>query len=111
MGADEYELNVDPEMLVVATMAKPNGTINLVALSCSYVPITQLGASRAMAIEVIYDPLNQTPVVPYCCPANQLSSLVVPPKALLHVRPYDPTECVRLAEEQQRRFAAENPER
>ncbi len=82
---------IHPEGMLTVTVQMDNGPLRFNVVSCRYLPATvqsPQATHRVVAIEVLHDPANPTPLVPYYCNPASLTRLVVPAGALLEVRPY-----------------------
>ncbi len=91
MNAPPMIVSVHPERMLAVTLGYPGPQPELLnVISCRYVPLMMPGPPphRVIAVEIIHDPNNPTPLQPYQCYANQLAFLVLPANALLHVQPY-----------------------
>lgn len=90
MISANYEVAVDPENLIKVRCLHPVlGTeMLLVALACAYVPVTGMNGRRQVAVEVVYDPAEQNPAVPYYADPMRLQQLLIPPGHLRGVHPY-----------------------
>ncbi len=86
---------VHPEAMLTVMLQYPGYVLPVNAIACRFIPATIPVAQqpapvfqRVVAVEVIRDPMNPTPMQPYQTNANLLEVIVLPANALLTVRPY-----------------------
>ena len=83
------DLTVDPRSLLRVRYRDSAGIEQeRVALTCRYVPVTAVGRGPSVALEVLWDPAEQSPAQPYWCPQDRLQRLIMAPAKLLRVRPF-----------------------
>ncbi|MGH7295948.1 MAG: hypothetical protein ACRELB_13490 [Polyangiaceae bacterium] len=82
-------ITVHPERMLTVTLRYPTQDVQVNAIGCRYIATTVATMGHpVVAIEVIEDPLNPTPIVPYQCYAEMLSVIALPDNYLIQVRPY-----------------------
>jgi hypothetical protein len=81
---------VDPDRLMVVTILDAGRALDLVAVSCRYLPATDAKGRRAIALEITHDPARPSPTTAYLLPAELLHRRLIDPRALQRVRPYRP---------------------
>jgi len=86
----DYEVAVDPENLLNVRYVDPlqRVEVRVVALTCAYVPVIGNDGRRRVAVELVFDPVEQTPGVPYYCEPQRLQQVLIPPGFLRGVHPY-----------------------
>lgn len=80
---------VHPGRMLTVTLRYPAQDFQVNAIACRYIATTVAAlAHPVVAIEVIHDRMNPTPVQAYECYSNALEVIVLPANALVQVRPY-----------------------
>lgn len=84
-----YDILIDPQRLMRVKFLDPARVEqNMVALTCGYVPARGSDARVRVAVEIVVDPAEQNPAVPYYCDPQRLQRYLVAPGDLRGIMPY-----------------------
>ena len=80
---------VDPSALLLVTVAdEGDATRVFTVISCRYVSAHGADGSANVGVELLYDPNHAAPLQPYYLQSEHAQTLLIPPDALLEIRPY-----------------------
>ncbi len=81
---------IDPQRLLIVTYQDAQTPLlrEVAAVTCRYVPAIDADGHRAVAVELVYDPLEPRPSSPYFRPPQELQQLLLDPRAIRRIRPY-----------------------
>ena len=83
------EVLVDPQrLLVVRAMNDVGVAKEILAMACSYIPMTNRAGVRRVAILVVTDPAEPQPLAPYYCPRQRFVRRLIAPARVQQIRPY-----------------------
>jgi hypothetical protein len=88
------EIAIDPARLLLVGLLHDDGSLHeFVAAVCRFVVFRPPGIPEGpakVAVEIVFDPLEQQPAHPYYCDRARLVRRVAAPDRVKQVRPYLP---------------------
>jgi len=94
MSSTSLEIAIDPAKLLLVGLLSNDGSLHeVVAAVCRFVVVRPRGipdGSSKVAVEIVFDPLEQQPAHPYYCDRSRLVRRLAAPDRVKKVRPYLP---------------------